>query len=280
MIDHNCLLFIHIPKTAGTSFKQALKERYGCDYILSDYAHSSAETSPEVLSYIYQQKDPYLLTRTLQNKRVLLGHFPVGKYMHMFPTLNVVTFLREPVSQVLSHYKHWITYNNYTKTIEDFVTDERFKNLQTKYLQAKPLELFGFIGITEHFDASIELFNYTYDTTLKSVHINKSQQIFSFDQSIVNLIQQENQKDIALYQKALQLFNERWNSYKKNKEYIYKLIQEENQEKIRGIAFTKSHNTPAILNINGCSVIAKDFRPGFLIHNLPRNSYVGFEYHY
>ena len=43
------LLFVHIPKTAGTSFRLAAQQFYGENNVFFDYGLESVETSKEIL---------------------------------------------------------------------------------------------------------------------------------------------------------------------------------------------------------------------------------------
>lgn len=282
----NRILFVHIPKTAGTSFRLAAEKYFTKENTLYDYSPSSVETSEVILEYFYKQKDLYKLKQETQKKDkcFLSGHFHIAKYMYLFETLNIITFVRNPVDQVLSHYEHHCRHLGYTKDLRDFIQEDRFKNVQSRLLSAKPLELIGFIGLTERYNESIEMINdyYGFNLEILKKNINPNKKVFDIDESIVEQIKKENSQDVELYEKAKALFEDRWHKYLSKEVYIHTYIQEENDDLIKGVAFTKNMQSPLKIKIpfqnTEVEVIVKDYRPGMLAHNFPRDGFVGFEY--
>jgi len=281
------ILFVHIPKTAGTSFRKAAQSYFGDENTLYDYGRESVETSQTILQNIYEQQDFYSFSKQISRhpKLFLSGHVPVGKYMSLFKTTNVVTFVREPIAQVVSHYAHYKAHNGYNKSFQEFIQDRRFSDLQSRMLQAKPIELFGFVGLTEEYDRSLKIINHYFGTDIKYIEENKNETsakiMESLDKDTINLIKKYNQKDIELYKKAKVLFNAHKKAYEAKRPYLYKLVQEANDKIARGVAFYRHSDDAAELNvqINNITktVEAKALRPGLLVHNLPRDGYVGYE---
>jgi hypothetical protein len=89
------LAFVHIPKTAGGT-------------VVSMFA--AAYTGAEVRDAGNYPKNPGTTTRKIsrlqkQGGRVSAGHVPYGVFRaHLPPDTRYMTFLREPVERVLSHY--------------------------------------------------------------------------------------------------------------------------------------------------------------------------------
>lgn len=207
--------------------------------------------------------------------------------MSLFKSTNVITFVREPISQVVSHYAHFKTYYSYDKPIQEFIKEKRFSNLQSRMLQAKPLELFGFVGLTEEYAKSLEIINYYFDTQIEHMEENKNESSRTIkdalDEETIELIQKYNQADIALYEKAKKLFSAHIKAYEAKEPHIYKFTQEETERRVVGVAYYRENNKAAIVEVNTKNsktkkVEAKYFKPGFLVHKLPRDGYVGFEY--
>ena len=89
----DALIFLHVPKTAGTTLWLILRRQYSpaavvrCD--ADDFAPLHALTPPE-----------------RDQTRVFLGHFPFGLHQQLDRPATYVTVLRDPVERTLSRYAH------------------------------------------------------------------------------------------------------------------------------------------------------------------------------
>lgn len=88
------IFFVHVPKTAGTSFRKSAESYFGEGAVLYDYSAQSEETSPLVNSHVYQQPDLFEFYHAQKSNRFafLSGHVNAGKYMHLFGACHTVTF--------------------------------------------------------------------------------------------------------------------------------------------------------------------------------------------
>ncbi|NUQ05112.1 MAG: sulfotransferase family 2 domain-containing protein [Anaerolineae bacterium] len=85
----DCLFFIHIPKTAGTSVIDFLDRHYSADEI-------APAMLPEQLVLIPQGE--------IEKYRLLRGHFGY-KYRMLLPkNTKTITILRDPIERIISYY--------------------------------------------------------------------------------------------------------------------------------------------------------------------------------
>ena len=108
------MIYLHIPKTAGTSFRKSAEQYFGPAQVLSDYGEQSSSTSEDIRSAVYAENDLASLRETGLEKKFLTGHFSMAKYREIFPDSPVVTFFRNPVDRVISEYVHFSSCLLYT----------------------------------------------------------------------------------------------------------------------------------------------------------------------
>ena len=94
----DCLIFYHIPKTAGTTFSDILNRQYGPDHVF----HLRAR-------HRFQEMEQY---RSIDKKEkeqidVITGHLSHVLEPDVPKKVRYVTFLKEPIGQYQSSY-HYI----------------------------------------------------------------------------------------------------------------------------------------------------------------------------
>ena len=90
------LIFIHIPKTAGSSLRALLNRIYGREAVATMGIDFKAT------------KKPIALSQLPAGTRVLTGHLTYSqvKRLHEQSGTKIITFLREPIERYLAHYYH------------------------------------------------------------------------------------------------------------------------------------------------------------------------------
>jgi len=289
MASNKHILFIHTPKTAGTSFRIAAEEYFGKQNTFYDYSPAASETSKEVIMTVYDAKDIYGFYDIFSQREhsFFSGHFPTVKYSALYDTLNVVSFVRDPVEQIVSHYNHLKNHNVYKKDLIDFIKEAKFKNLQSRNLGGKHISFYGFLGLTEEYNVSIDIFNAQYDTKLsykyKNIKREGSLNTEDISEDIKDLIKQTHAKDIEFYDSVKQQFKVRKELYANNQPFTHGYIQKTTAKQIAGLAFQGESDKAVEIDIYRDeqyleTVLAKNLRPGHLGKNIPRKGFIGFDY--
>lgn len=118
--DDSPLVFLHVPKTAGTTLWLILRRQYSPAAVVRADGPAALAALPDA------QRD---------GARVLLGHLPYG--VHPFPRPpTCVTVLRDPLERTLSHYGHWLRSADRPAPLADWLDagDPTIDNLQTRML--------------------------------------------------------------------------------------------------------------------------------------------------
>lgn len=138
-------IFVHIPKTAGTSFRKTLED---CDpvAILYDYGPNHIDVNGGLKEFIVQNK-----------KNIICGHVSYKKYANTVAPKNVLSILRNPIERIVSEYQHKVRHNNLDMTLFDYSSATWRINSQKRLLDGLDINGVALIGITSHYNVFILL---------------------------------------------------------------------------------------------------------------------------
>jgi hypothetical protein len=220
-------LFFHVPKTAGSSVREALRQLFGADQV-------GPPVEEEATGY-----DSAALSRY----RVVVGHFSYEQ-VASFPDRRVLTFLRDPVEVVISRYYY---YRNspaleptplvllcrdlslrdvlersgslnvfFNDAVRRFAGDQSYalSDLEALALAKKNLAACDFVGIHEQMTDSLDLLSYTFGWppchSLPLTNVTaKRPAAAALDRETTALILESNRLDAELYQFGRELFERR-----------------------------------------------------------------------
>jgi len=212
------LISIHIPKTAGTSFRNILGSVYGRNRVLRvDMPLQSERASHEKL--IHGPK------RLPGSARVLHGHFrrqDLVRHYGLGPGIPVITWLRDPVERVVSNYyylqgilrgiveerkRNVAILNKMEKTLLEYARADIARNRMAKFLDGMDLGDLLFVGIQEYFSEDLtELARLLGWKQFDRFHHNSSEdQKAPVSEELRREIRKLNERDTELYEEALRL---------------------------------------------------------------------------
>ena len=286
---HDPVFFAHIPKTAGTSFKRAAIEFYGDERVIKNYGEKSIETSQLTRSTLLKNTNIAKFKRELIEQKIqcYMGHVHFNSARHAFDCTQLVTFLRDPVEQVVSHFNHYKRWHGYEGVIQQFIETLGFRNVQSRFLKGIPRSILGLVGITERFSESLEIYNRQYGVNLlnRSDNVNEKRDVVDIDDHLRVQIIQNNAIDFDLYNRVKDTLQQRIALEAAGKKWTYGAVFSVNQEKgiVSGVAFKYQQEDPVavVLSIAGKEkkrCIANHFRPGFAQWNVPNCNHIGFHF--
>ena len=199
------LISVHVPKAAGTAFRQVLLQVYGTQGVLTDKTNMFEDNMPATIHW---------------QTKVIEGHFRAGKYDKLFPNAYRITWLREPIHRLISDY----CFRHISNPTKEHLNKESLlkfaqgnSNLMAYCVNSKSLDYFDFIGITEHFaEDLLELKNILGWSDYEVIYQNRNpypeyvefQNKILSDKKIMDELAIANSQDMELYAAALKLRSE------------------------------------------------------------------------
>ncbi len=221
------IVFLHIPKAAGTSLKQAISERIGPANMVYDYHRPMAKAR-------WRRNGDCLISSCLTRQprgQVVFGHFLAGKYAHFTgsgfikrPGFHYAIFFREPLQRAVSHYHFWKrtylgghrVWERFTRenwSLERFLLSTEHVDFQAQFVWRFPIELFNFIGLAEHYRNSLEMLGWVFpvlaglDVREENINTEKSiDSVYRVDPGLAEDFKRANKIDYSLYARAEEIF--------------------------------------------------------------------------
>jgi Sulfotransferase family len=281
------LYFVHIPKTAGTSFGKGIRKFFGKRRTLYDYGTAHKQTSRQIIKFCYGDGNCLNgYSKLFKQSRfdALAGHVLIMKYAPFFPIQSTVTFLREPIFRVISEYNHKVNKLGFAGSLNDFISQfQVVTNQQSIYLQGIPIELIGFVGLTEQYSLCLDMINEHLGIKIPLFNINKMKRANSVSQHEIDLLKTVCKKDILLYEKAKAILTERITLYKKQQPWVYGTTNLSEDNIVHGVAYFADNDEAVELELHiddekFASTKACEFSKHWGFLNLPRKGVVGYQF--
>jgi hypothetical protein len=202
------LVFLHIPKTAGSSFNFVLENSLGLSA-----CHTNHTKRP-----LFEQSDFEYARRLFPSLRCLSGHTLADPLRLDIPGAFHLTFLRDPIARVLSQYQDSILLGGNLATFEQMLdSNPAYENRQVKTIAGAPdlpkakryLESCGFVGLTEKFDLSLHVLNRLSPIRLnlnyvrrRTSKVDTAKRAILGDSRLMERARAKNALDLELYQFA------------------------------------------------------------------------------
>lgn len=214
------IVSVHIPKTGGITFREVLTE-LAEGRLVHDY-----EDRPLIPRSPWRAlAERFRRVELPPGTRVVHGHFVASKYWRAFPEARFVTWFRDPIERLASHYHYWQRepdpkHPTCRRLLEERLSLAQFaalpemRNVHARFLGAVPVEALAFIGLTESFDDGLELFGRLFcpqrRLTIERRNVNPQRQgeSYGIEPAVRAAIADLNRTDLDLYARARRRYEE------------------------------------------------------------------------
>lgn len=219
------IIFVHIPKTAGSSLKTSISQIFESHDIFFDYSKPLSKSrllrEAECIGASIFSRNPH---------RVIYGHFLAGKYADLGwqfrrrENCTYITFLRDPLQRAVSHYHFWRRVEDSEHrvwrkmieenwSLEEFLLSKEHQNFFSQFLWRFPISNFDFVGVAEYFDQSVEMLGHIVPKlrglTVTASNANPGKEMndrYRVDPELAKMFARRNAKDYSLYRSVVEKF--------------------------------------------------------------------------
>ena len=122
-------LFVHIPKTAGTSFRKGLQKNEMVR-MLYYYGRDNPESTPELLAADRPKLNAESEVFDPEKVNVICGHVNYRRYAHCVAPDAVFSIVRNPIERVVSEFQHLKRHANFPGDFAAFSASAAQQNKQ------------------------------------------------------------------------------------------------------------------------------------------------------
>lgn len=222
-----CLVFLHIPRTGGTTLSSSLVRSYRPDETLS----------LNILDKPLDTELGRIPSHMRAEANLIHGHMPFGVHAYMDRRCEYVTVLRNPLERVVSVYtfisrtpRHVLhervvgTGTTLEAYVESGMDEGQTANSQTRQLSGRQfgslddaaleeakrnLEGFLVIGLTERFEETFVMLRRAVRLRMPLYSTRNVSPSHEVSERALDLIRERNQLDLALHEFARDLFAQR-----------------------------------------------------------------------
>ena len=243
------LIFLHIPKTGGTTLRQIIERQYaptrayfqrGGDPLQAAYLEALRRGSLEEQTGILASRHDAELRelragRASGDLRLVAGHYWYGLHEELPGDWVYSTMLRDPIDRVLSLYAHRVRYHGVDMDVETYLeravdfdqhdgqtrrfappADRQWAPCTRDHLELAEERLrtrFAIVGLTERFDESLVLMARSFgwrNLGYAPALVSESRpRPEDLSARARRLLERQNELDLELFGLARQLFDER-----------------------------------------------------------------------
>jgi hypothetical protein len=208
------IVSVHVPKTGGVTFREALAV-LAEGHLVLDYDDRPLARR----SFARAVRERLRRVELPPGTRVVHGHFVARKYLRGYPTAHFVTWFRDPIERLASHYHYWLREpdpKNPTcrRLLEERLDLEQFgalpemRDVHTRFLGGVPVERFAFVGLTEAFDEGMALFQRLFglerplEAARRNANPERVGERYELPAATREALEALNRRDLALYARA------------------------------------------------------------------------------
>jgi Sulfotransferase family len=219
------IIFLHLPKCAGTTLNRLIEWEYPAKEIYS--------IDPSYFRWSHR-KLMRLPSERLARLRVFKGHMPFGLHRRLARPATYITFLRDPVERMISEYYFILQHHLHPQhrqmqklTLEQHATGTPHHNVQTKLIAGRGdypdflagecneeilalakenlAKYFTFAGLTERFDEGLAALKLLFGWNInRYAHFNVTPRLRPKKDKVPvetqSLIAERNKYDVRLYE--------------------------------------------------------------------------------
>jgi hypothetical protein len=219
------IIFIHIPKTAGTTLDKIIERQYESKAIFKTEPTRHWESIDEFKNLPNSQKKKF---------KIIMGHMYFGLHEYLPVRSTYLTMMRDPIDRIISYYYYVLRYpgsylypavtsqhmslkefamSGLSKELENFQTRllagdmkvdlRRYSESSLERAKENITNHFGLVGISEKFDESLLLmkrvfgWNSTYYVKLNVTKNRPSKK--EIPKETLDVIEENNSLDVELY---------------------------------------------------------------------------------